>query len=148
MSLKTAVPVVGSYLHVMKEFLEKRRTDLCETLQFYLVEAIQLPQAKKAVKYAKASDQYRTPAWVIDLITTRLHIHKEELYDLCEFNENWSEASHFNFFTAKWPKYRICFLNPPYSQTSAAIYKAMLEFCLGKNVVLLVKYTSAVEAAK
>ena len=39
-------------------------------------------------------------------------------------------------------------MNPPYSQSSPAIYKAMLEFCKGKNVVLLVKYTSAVEAAK
>jgi len=39
-------------------------------------------------------------------------------------------------------------MNPPFSQTSAAIYKAMLEFCHGKDAVLLVKYTSAVEAAQ
>ena len=84
----------------------------------------------------------------MDLIAARLYIHKEELYDLCEFNQEWTESSHFNAFTADWPTNRICFMNPPFSQTSPAIYKAMLEFCKGKNVVLLVKYTSAVEAAK
>ncbi len=82
------------------------------------------------------------------LIAARLYIHKEELYDLCEFDEYWRESSHFNAFTADWPTNRICFMNPPYSQTSPAIYKAILEFSKGKNVVLLVKYTSAVEAAK
>jgi hypothetical protein len=84
----------------------------------------------------------------MDLIAAKLHLHKDDLYDLCEFNESWSERSHFNFLTADWPVGRICFMNPPYSQSSAAIYKGLLEFQKGKNVVLLVKYTSAVEAAQ
>jgi len=84
----------------------------------------------------------------MDLIAARLRLHKDDLYDLCEFNESWSEKSHYNFLTADWPVDKICFMNPPFSLGSAAIYKGLLEFQKGKNVVLLVKYTSALESAK
>ena len=144
----TAAPETKSYASNLEAFLECNREQMISVFQYELAAAMKRSAAKYKVSRAIKSDQYRTPKWVIDLIAARVHVHQDEWYDLCEYDESWDEARCYNFATAGWPTNRLCFMNPPYSQTSAAIFKALLEFCRGGNVVLLVKYTSALEASE
>ena len=45
----------------------------------------------------------------------------------------------FDAYTATdWPQNYVLFLNPPYTQAAAAIFKALIEFMKGCNIVLLV----------
>ncbi len=66
----------------------------------------------------------------------------ENWVDICPFKSDWDSKNDFNMFTESWPKKYLVFANPPYSQTASAVYKAILEFMKGVNVVLLVPYNS------
>ncbi len=69
-------------------------------------------------------------------------------FDVCEFKRKWDSKKDFNMFVENWPTNYLVFANPPYSQTASCIFKAIIEFLKGVNVVLLIPYLSVASGKK
>lgn len=76
------------------------------------------------VMYSKNTDHWTTPKYIYDTYM------KMGYFDPCPYH------SQFDGLTITWKKYN--FVNPPYSQTSKWVDKAIQENTLGKEILFLI----------
>ncbi len=97
---------------------------------------------KKVLEGHRPSDCYKTPQQVFDQILKYCGVSRENLFDVFQYKTDWHPERVYNGFTAEWPKNFINFVNPPYSQSASALFKAQLEFLRGRSSVLLIQSKS------
>lgn len=80
-------------------------------------------------RYPNASDNFRTDKWILALF--------DGFFDPCPYNPDWD----INGLEVEWPK-RV-FINPPYSNVTPWIERAIAHADAGGLVAMLLKHDSS-----
>ena len=67
----------------------------------------------------------------------------ENLWDTCDFLENWNSEFFFDALTEDWPRYKDIFNNPAWSQNSTFLIQATIQKLRGCNIIYLINDRSA-----
>jgi hypothetical protein len=81
-------------------------------------------------KYPNASDNFKTDLWILDMFA--------DFYDPCPYNPHFE---HCGLREAIWPE--KVFINPPYSNVTPWIKRAIEHQKAGGFVVMLLKHDSS-----
>ena len=72
----------------------------------------------------------------MDYLKNSENLQDDEIFDLCLLKEDWRQGFNFDALKENW-SHKVNYANVPFSQTKLFLYKALIEFLKGKNIILL-----------
>ena len=96
-----------------------------------------IKQAGKKAQVSGKRNAEATPKWVVDLFLNRWQLTKGQYVDICCLRQEWRAGHFYNALVEPWPR-KFIFVNPPYDACRAFIWKALLEYFKGSDIILLV----------